>query len=61
MPFSVLRAGTLPDGDRRKISALLSGWRSLTRSSPKGMRPALSAIQGRKLQDEMFLSPMTSV
>ena len=61
MPFAVFRAGTLPDGERRKISALLSGWRSLTRSSAKGMRHALSAIQGRKLQEERFLSPMTSV
>jgi hypothetical protein len=53
-------AGTLPEGEWRKIVALLSGCLNLTHSSAKGISKYLSAIQGRKLQDEKFLSPITS-
>ena len=58
---SAFSAGTLPEGECRKIAALLSGWRKRMRSSAKGMPKYLSASQGRKLQEERFLSPMTSV
>jgi hypothetical protein len=60
-PGAVLSAGTLPAGVWRRISALVSGCRSLTRSSAKGMPHCFSASQGLKLQDERFLSPITSV
>lgn len=52
MPTSVFSAGTLPEGDRRRISALLSGWRKRTRSSVKGTPQCFSASQGRRLHDE---------
>ena len=58
---SVFSAGTLPDGEWRRISALVSGCRSLMRSSAKGMPQCFRASQGRRLQDEKFLSPITSV
>jgi hypothetical protein len=56
-----LECGTLPAGVWRKISALEPGCFSLTRSSAKGMPCCFNASQGRKLQDERFLSPITSV
>ena len=60
-PCSVLSAGTLPAGEWRRISALVSGCRSLMHTSSKGMPHCFSASQGRKLQEEKFLSPITSV
>jgi hypothetical protein len=59
-PHCVLSAGTFPAGVWRKISALEPGCFSLTRSSAKGPH-CFNASQGRKLQDERFLSPITSV
>ena len=43
------------------MADLLSGWRNLMRSSAKGMPKCFMAIQGLKLQEEKFLSPMTRV
>ena len=60
-PAFVLSAGTLPEGAWRRISALESGCLNLTRSSAKGMPQVLSASQGLRLQDEKFLSPITSM
>ena len=60
-PSFVFSTGTLPAGVCRRISALESGCRNLTRSSVKGMRHCFSASQGRRLQEEKFLSPITSV
>ncbi len=60
-PLLVLSAGTLPDGEWRRIASLESGCRSLMRSSANGMPHCFSASQGRKLQEEKFLSPITSV
>src|SRR6516162_7906672 len=60
-PVRVLSAGTFPDGQRRVISALVSGCLSLMRSSTNGMPQTLSAIHGLKLHDDRFLSPITSV
>lgn len=56
-----MSAGTLPEGEWRKIAALLPGWRKRMRSSAKGRRTYFIAIQGLRLQDEKFLSPMTRV
>ena len=57
----VLSAGTLPEGEWRRIAALLSGCRNLMHSSAKGMPQCFRASHGRKLQEEKFLSPITSV
>jgi hypothetical protein len=60
-PHWVVSAGTFPAGVWRKISALEPACFSLTRSSAKGMPHCFNASHGRKLQDERFLSPITSV
>ena len=60
-PSFVFSTGTLPAGVCRRISAFESGCRNLTRSSVKGMRQYFRASQGRRLQEEKFLSPITSV
>ena len=57
----VLSAGTWPEGEWRRISALELGCLSLMHSSANGMPRCFSASQGRKLQEEMFLSPITRV
>ena len=56
-----MSAGTLPEGEWRRIAALLSGWRRRMRSSAKGMPQCVMASHGLRLQDEKFLSPMMSV
>ena len=60
-PPVVFSAGTLPAGVWRRIAALESGCLSLMRSSANGMPQWVSANQGLRLQEEKFLSPITSV
>jgi len=57
---STSSVGTFPDGEWRRIFAFESGWRSLTPISRKAMPAYRMASHGRRLQLDMFLSPITS-
>ena len=53
-------AGTLPDGDCARICAFASAARRSMFTSRKASPACVMASQGRKLQLDVFLLPITS-